>query len=63
MTKINASKTGAARKAALAMLVDQEAELIATIERFKIEASKENREKNIQYLLEKVSFNIYHFED
>ncbi len=62
MAKINASKTGAARKAALAMLVDQEAELIATIERFKIEASKENREKNIQYLLEKVHiFYIQNF--
>ncbi len=55
LAKINATKTGAARKAALAMLVDQEAELIATIERYKIEASKENKEKQIQFLLEKVS--------
>ena len=54
LSKINATKTGAARKAALALLVDQEAELIATIERYKIEASKENKEKKIQYLLEKV---------
>lgn len=46
LAKINASKTGASRKAALAMLVDQEAELIATIERYKIEATKENKEKN-----------------
>ena len=52
--KINMDKTGAARKAALAMLVDQEAELIATIERYKIEANKENKDKNIQILLEKV---------
>lgn len=54
LAKINASKTGAARKAALAMLVDQEAELIATIERYKIEASKENKEKQIQQLLDRV---------
>ncbi|RMZ94353.1 IQ and ubiquitin-like domain-containing, partial [Brachionus plicatilis] len=53
--KINATKTGAARKAALAMLVDQEAELIATIERYKIEANKENKDRNIQILLEKMS--------
>lgn len=53
--KINFAKTGAARKAALAMLVDQEAELIATIERYKIEANKENQDKNIQILLEKVN--------
>jgi hypothetical protein len=54
MARINATKTGAARKAALAMLVDQEAELIATIERYKIDASEENKEKKIQYLLDKV---------
>jgi hypothetical protein len=52
--KINATKSGAARKAALAVLLDQEAELIATIERYKIEASKENKEKQIQFLLEQV---------
>jgi hypothetical protein len=56
LARINATKTGAARKAALAILVDQEAELIATIERYKIEASKENKEKKIQSLLEKVNF-------
>ncbi|CAF1071317.1 unnamed protein product [Brachionus calyciflorus] len=55
LEKINETKSGASRKAALAMLVDQEAELIATIERYKIEANKENKEKNIQYLLEKMS--------
>lgn len=59
LSKINATKTGAARKAALAMLVDQEAELIGTIERYKIEASKENKEKQIQQLLERV---ITYFE-
>ena len=58
LSKINASKTGAARKAALAMLVDQEAELIATIERYKIEANKENKEKQIHALLEKVKSAI-----
>jgi hypothetical protein len=59
LAKINSAKTGAARKAALAMLVDQEAELIATIERYKIEASKENKEKQIQFLLEKVILLFY----
>lgn len=59
MAHINATKTGAARKAALAMLVDQEAELIATIERYKIDASTENKEKKIQYLLEKVILFFY----
>jgi hypothetical protein len=58
LSKINATKSGAARKAALAMLVDQEAELIGTIERYKIEASKENKEKQIQKLLEKVSLTL-----
>jgi hypothetical protein len=61
LAKINATKTGAARKAALAVLVDQEAELIATIERYKIEANKENKEKRIQSLLEKVIFSFRHF--
>lgn len=55
MAKINATKTGAARKAALAILLDQETELIATIERYKIEANKENKEKNIQAFLDKIS--------
>ena len=60
LSKINATKTGAARKAALAMLVDQEAELIGTIERYKIEASKENKEKQIQQLLERVCLLYTH---
>lgn len=58
LIKINASKTGAARKAALALLLDQEAELIATIERYKIEATKENKEKEIQKLLDHVIIQI-----
>jgi IQ and ubiquitin-like domain-containing protein len=53
--KINATKTGASRKAALAMLVDQEAELIATIERYKYNASQENKQKQMQFFLDKVS--------
>lgn len=59
LEKINSTKTGASRKAALAMLVEQEAELIATIERYKIEANKENQERNIQHLLEKVNIMNY----
>jgi IQ and ubiquitin-like domain-containing protein len=59
VSKINATKSGAARKAALAVLLDQEAELIATIERYKIEASKENKEKQIQYLLDQVKNKLF----
>ena len=52
--RIDVEKNGAARKAALAMLVDQEAELIGAIERCKLEAADEMNEKRIQVLLEKV---------
>lgn len=52
--RIDIEKKGAARKAALAMLVDQEAELIGAIERCKLEAADEIREGRIQVLLEKV---------
>lgn len=52
--RIDVEKTGAARKAALAMLVDQEAELIGAIERCKLEAADEMNEKRIQALLDKV---------
>lgn len=53
--RIDIEKKGASRKAALAMLVDQEAELIGAIERCKLEAADEMNEKRIQALLEKVT--------
>jgi hypothetical protein len=37
-----------ARKAALALLVDEETELLATIDRYKTDAHKYNKEVNIQ---------------
>jgi len=44
-----------ARKAALAVLVDEETELLATIDRYKTEAQKYNKEVNIQNFLERVA--------
>jgi len=44
-----------ARKAALALLVDEETELLATIDRYKTEAQKYNKEVNIQRFLERVA--------
>ncbi|CAF1061759.1 unnamed protein product [Adineta ricciae] len=55
IAKINATKQGAARKAALALLVDEETELLATIDRYKSEASRHNKEANIQRFLERVA--------
>ncbi|CAF3144279.1 unnamed protein product [Rotaria sp. Silwood2] len=55
IAKINATKQGAARKAALALLVDEETELLATIDRYKTEAQKYNKEVNIQRFLERVA--------
>lgn len=52
--RIDDEKRGAARKAALAMLVDQEAELIGAIERCKLDAAGEMKESRIQALLERV---------
>jgi hypothetical protein len=39
----------------LALLVDEETELIATIDRYKTEAQKYNKEVNIQQFLERVA--------
>lgn len=52
--RINSDLTGAERKAALCMLLDQETELLSAIERHKNEANQENREKQIMAFLEKV---------
>ncbi|CAF1503941.1 unnamed protein product [Rotaria magnacalcarata] len=55
IAKINATKQGASRKAALALLVDEETELLATIDRYKTEAQKYNKEVNIQRFIERVA--------
>ncbi|KAK0051920.1 IQ and ubiquitin-like domain-containing protein [Biomphalaria pfeifferi] len=53
--RINSDLTGAERKAALCMLLDQETELLSAIERHKNEANQENREKQIMAFLEKAA--------
>jgi len=55
LTRINETLSGAERKAALCMLLDQETQLLASIGKRKVEADAENREKFIQDFLEKVS--------
>ncbi|XP_068020334.1 IQ motif and ubiquitin-like domain-containing protein isoform X2 [Melanerpes formicivorus] len=51
--KINRSLTGAERKAALCGLLEQEAQLIASIGRHKLNADEENRQKAILHFLDK----------
>lgn len=52
---INESTTGAERKAALCSLLEQEAQLIASIGQHKNVAAKESKEKNIKQFLNDVS--------
>nr|CAB3256789.1 CMUB116 radial spoke protein [Phallusia mammillata] len=52
---IDAELDGPERKAALCSLLEQETQLIASIGRHKIEAGKENKEKNIQRFLDKAA--------
>ena len=61
METINASLSGAKRKAALCHLLDQETQLIASIGRHKLEADTENKQRAIQKFLDKVdkTGNIY----
>ena len=54
LTRIDETLSGAERKAALCMLLDQETQLLASIGRHRLEADAENREKFIQEFLEKV---------
>ncbi|KAG2460132.1 IQUB protein, partial [Polypterus senegalus] len=51
--RINATLTGAERKAALCALLDQEAQLIASIGRHKLNADEENNKKSVQAFLDK----------
>jgi len=55
LMRIDETLSGAERKAALCMLLDQETQLLASIGKHKVEADAENREKFIQDFLEKVS--------
>ena len=54
IAKIDASKSGPERKAALVGLLEQESYLIASIERHRIKANKENKEHSIKKFLDKV---------
>lgn len=56
--QINRSLTGAERKAALCGLLEQEAQLIASIGRHKLNADEENQQKAILRFLDKVSVKI-----
>ncbi|XP_067684534.1 IQ motif and ubiquitin-like domain-containing protein [Haliotis asinina] len=53
--RINTTLEGAERKAALCMLLDQETQLLAAIDRHKLEAGTENKEMRIQSFLEKAA--------
>ncbi|XP_070559447.1 IQ motif and ubiquitin-like domain-containing protein [Ptychodera flava] len=50
---INATMTGAQRKAALCHLLDQETQLIAAIGRHKLQADTENKQRRIEKFLDK----------
>lgn len=54
MSRIEELYSGAERKAALIGLVEQEAYLIASIDRHKIAASTENNDKRVKSFLDKV---------
>lgn len=56
LARIDQTLTGAERKAALCMLLEQETQLIASIGRHKLEADGENKDKRVQDFLDKVSF-------
>ena len=55
MQRINATRSGAERKAALCELLEQEAALIASLGQHRMRAGKEGREKSIQRFLDAVS--------
>ena len=58
LAKIDESLKGPERKAALCSLLEQEAELIASIGRHQIVADDDRRRQNIRKILEKVNFVI-----
>jgi hypothetical protein len=59
VARIDATLTGAERKAALCMLLDQETQLLASIGRHKLDANAESRQKFIIEFLEKVCRALY----
>ena len=60
LNRINQTTSGPERKAALYMLLEQEAHLIASISRHKIVADEENKEVQIKKFLEAVSSSLHH---
>ena len=56
---INETMTGAERKAALCSLLEQEAQLIASIGQHKNAAARENKERNTKRFLDAVSKFVY----
>ena len=56
---INETTTGAERKAALCALLEQEAQLIASIGQHKNAAAIESKEKNTKRFLDAVSISSY----
>ena len=58
---INETMTGAERKAALCSLLEQEAQLIASIGQHKNAAARENKQKNTRRFLDAVSGIIKYF--
>ena len=57
LERINSTLTGAERKAALCMLLDQETQLLAAIDRHKLETGVDNKQQRIQDFLEKVNIS------
>ena len=55
LDRINQTTSGAERKAALCMLLEQEAHLISSIGKHKVSASKITKEDEIRKFLDKVS--------
>ena len=60
LERINSTTSGPERKAALCMLLEQEANLIASVGQHKIIADEENQEKQIRNFLNAVSLE-YNF--
>ncbi len=60
ISHINATTTGAERKAALCGLLEQEAQLIASIGRHKIVADQRNKDSDAMRFLNKVPFLLVH---
>ena len=58
LAQIDVELDGPERKAALCALLEQETQLIASIGRHKLDASKENKEKSIERFLSKVCIGL-----